>query len=108
MSTSSNDFAMQGQDFADNAADKLQGGIRHARQTATQLGETAADQAQTFIGRGIDTARATAQQVRDSATQASESLVSYTKENPLKAILLAAASGAILVTLIKALSRSRD
>jgi ElaB/YqjD/DUF883 family membrane-anchored ribosome-binding protein len=86
MSTTSSDLAKQGQEFADRAA----------------------DQAQTFIGRGIDNARATAQQVRNSATQASESLVSYTRENPLKAILIAAASGAILATLLKALSRSRD
>jgi ElaB/YqjD/DUF883 family membrane-anchored ribosome-binding protein len=108
MSTTSDDLAKQGQDFADKAADQVNGGIRKARQTATKLGEAAADQAQTLLGRGIDSARATAQQVRDSATQASESLVTYTKENPVKAILIAAASGALLVTLIKALSRSRD
>jgi len=108
MSTTSDDLAKQGQDFADKAADKVNGDIRNARQTATKLGMAAADQAQTLLGRGLDSARATAQQVRDSATQASESLVTYTKENPVKAILIAAASGALLVTLIKALSRSRD
>jgi ElaB/YqjD/DUF883 family membrane-anchored ribosome-binding protein len=108
MSTTSNDLAKQGQELADNTADKVNGGIRDARQTAAKLGEAAADQAQTLLGRGIDSARATAQQVRDSATQASESLVTYTKENPVKAILIAAASGALLVTLFKALSRFRD
>jgi ElaB/YqjD/DUF883 family membrane-anchored ribosome-binding protein len=108
MSTTSNDLAKQAQDLADKTADKVNGDIRSVRRTATKLGEAVADQAQTILGRGIDSARATAQQVRDSATQASESLVTYTKENPVKAILIAAATGALLVTLFKALSRSGD
>jgi ElaB/YqjD/DUF883 family membrane-anchored ribosome-binding protein len=108
MNTTSNDLAKQGQDFIDKTADKVNGDIRNARQTANKLGETAAEQAQTIVGRGIDSAKAAAQQVRDSATQASESVVTYTKENPVKAILIAAATGALLVTLFKALSRSRE
>ena len=108
MSTTSNDLAKQGQDFVDKAADRVHNGISSARQTATQIGEKAADRTQTILGRGIDSAKATAQQVRDSATQASESLVTSAKANPVKAILIAAASGALLATLIKALSSSRD
>ena len=46
------------------------------------------------MGQGIDSAKAAAQRVRDGAAQASDSLVTYTKENPVKAILIAAASGA--------------
>jgi hypothetical protein len=60
------------------------------------------------MGQGIDSAKAAAQRVRDGAAQASDSLVTYTKENPAKAILIAAASGALLLTLFNALSRSRD
>ncbi len=108
MSTNSNDLAKQGQDFVDKAADRVHSGISSARPTATKIGETAADQAQTMLGRGIDTVKTAAQQVHDSATQASESLVTYTKENPVKAILIAAASGALVLTLFNALSRSRD
>jgi ElaB/YqjD/DUF883 family membrane-anchored ribosome-binding protein len=126
VNTTSNDFAKQGQDFADKTADKVQSGIRDARQTATKVGDKlssdieaarsqagpsirkAAEQAQSFIGQGIDSAKAATQRVRDGAAQASESLVTYTKENPVKAILIAAASGALLLTLVKALSRSRD
>jgi hypothetical protein len=108
MSTISNDLAKQGQVFAEKTADTVNGGIRNARQTATKIRETAADQAQTLLGRGIDSAKAIAQQVRDGAMQASESLVTYAKENPVKAFLIAAASGAFLLTLFNALSRSRD
>lgn len=126
MNTTSNDLAKQGQDFADKAADKVQSGVREARQTANKVGnkfssdleagrsqaspsiKKVAEQAQSIVGQGIDSARAAAQRVRDGAAQASDSLVTYTKENPVKAILVAAASGALLLTLFNALSRSRD
>ena len=39
MNTTSNDFAKQGQDFADKAADKAQSGICEARQTANKVGD---------------------------------------------------------------------
>ena len=108
MSTSVNDLAKQAHEFVDKADDKAHRGIDKVRQKASTVGDTAADQVQTIVGRGIDGAKAAVQQVRDSATQASESLVTYTKENPVKAILIAAASGALLLTLFNALSRSRD
>jgi ElaB/YqjD/DUF883 family membrane-anchored ribosome-binding protein len=47
-------------------------------------------------------------QVRDSASQTADSLVNFTKENPLKTIVIAAASGALLLALYKALARARD
>jgi ElaB/YqjD/DUF883 family membrane-anchored ribosome-binding protein len=126
MNTTGNDLAKHGQDLADKAAGKVQSGIESARQAGaaasdkvsgvvetarSQAGPSikkASDQAQALVGQGIDTAKAAAQQVRDSAAQASESIVSYTKENPVKAILIAAASGALLVTLLNALYRPRD
>jgi ElaB/YqjD/DUF883 family membrane-anchored ribosome-binding protein len=126
MNTTGNDLAKQGQNFADKAADKVQTGIQSARQTGaevsdklssavetarTQAGpsiEKAADQAQTLYRQGVDSAKAAAQSVRDSAAQTSESIVTFTKENPVKAILIAAASGALLITLFNALYRPRD
>jgi ElaB/YqjD/DUF883 family membrane-anchored ribosome-binding protein len=126
MNTTGNDIAKQGQDLADRAADKVQSGIDNARQTGhavsdkfssavetarSQAGPTikkTADQAQTLLGQGMDSAKAAAQQVRDSAAQASESIVNFTRENPVKAILIAAASGALVATLLNAISRSRD
>jgi ElaB/YqjD/DUF883 family membrane-anchored ribosome-binding protein len=126
METTGNDLAKQGQDFADKAAEKVQNGIQSARQTGAAVGdkfssavETArsqagpsikkvADQAQSLVGQGMDSAKAAAQQVRDTAAQTSESIVTFTKENPVKAILMAAASGALLVTLVNAFYRSRD
>jgi len=80
VNTTSNDFAKQGQDFADKTADKVQSGIRDARQTATKVGDklsseveggrsqsgpsirNAVDQAQTIVGQGMDSAKGAAQQ----------------------------------------------
>ena len=80
MNTTSNDFAKQGRDFADKTADKVQSGIRDARQTASKVGDkrssevegapsqsgpsirNAVDQARTIIGQGMDSAKGAAQQ----------------------------------------------
>ena len=46
--------------------------------------------------------------VSDAASQASDTIIGYAKENPVKALLIAAASGALVVSLIKMLTPSRD
>jgi ElaB/YqjD/DUF883 family membrane-anchored ribosome-binding protein len=70
--------------------------------------EKIADQARTVAKQGMETVSAATQQVRDTAAQLSDSVVSYTKKNPVKALLISAAAGAVLLTLIKALVPSRD
>jgi ElaB/YqjD/DUF883 family membrane-anchored ribosome-binding protein len=120
------DFAKRGQDFADKAADKVQSGLRDAEAAASVAGEKlsrkvesarsqaapsikkAADQAQGIFKQGMDIAGTAKRQVRDTAMQASDSLVAFTKENPLKTIVIAAASGALLLALFSTLARSRD
>jgi len=126
MSTTSNDFAKQSHDWAHKAADKVQGSIRDAQQTANEAGEKlsnevatarsqaapsikkVADQTQAIVRQGMQAVNGAAQQVRDTAMHASDSLVAFTKENPIKTILIAAASGALLLTLFNALARLRD
>jgi hypothetical protein len=58
------------------------------------------DQAQSSAEGASDTRR----QFRDAASRASDSVISFTKENPVKATLIAAASGAVLMTLFKAIA----
>lgn len=50
---------------------------------------------------------ALASQARDVASNASDTIVTYTKKNPAKALALAAASGALLFAAIRALSPPR-
>jgi ElaB/YqjD/DUF883 family membrane-anchored ribosome-binding protein len=126
MSTTSNDFAKHGQAWADNAADKVQDSIRDAQKTANEPGEKlskkveaarsqavtsikkVADQTRAVVRQGMEAANTATKQVRDTAMHASDSLVAFTKENPIKTILVAAASGALLLALFNVLARSRD
>jgi ElaB/YqjD/DUF883 family membrane-anchored ribosome-binding protein len=117
-----NDFSKQGQELADKAANKVQGGIQDVKHTvnlaAGQL-SSKADQLRSetkpMIRKAAQQTKAFAQSVgdatqriRDAASQASETVTEYAKENPVKAILIAAASGAVLATLVHTISRSRD
>jgi hypothetical protein len=82
MENATSSFAKSGQALADKAADKAQG--------------------------GLDTVTEIAGRARDVASNASDSIAAYTKNNPVKALAIAAASGALLYAVIKALSPSRD
>jgi ElaB/YqjD/DUF883 family membrane-anchored ribosome-binding protein len=113
----------QGKDLANKAADKIQAGSKslgeEARNQFSGKGKTLArnvehsidevtGKAQGLAKQGWDTIDTAVQQVRDTAADMSDSLTTYTKDSPGKALLMAAASGALLVALIKALTPSRD
>ncbi len=119
---STGDFSKQAQDLADKAANKIQGGIQDSQRAVNRAGDqisSKADElrgdAQPLLKKAAKQANAFAQSVgdarrkaRDAASQASESVIAYAKENPVKAILIATASGAVLATLFHAIFRSRD
>jgi ElaB/YqjD/DUF883 family membrane-anchored ribosome-binding protein len=67
-----------------------------------------ADQTRAVVRRGTEAANTATKRVRDTSMHASDSLVAFTKENPIKTILVAAASAALLLALFNALARSRD
>jgi len=109
----------QGPAVADTAIDKAQSGIREAGATlankvdeirgdATPGFRQAAARAQAMGKRGLDAVTDAAGRARDSVSSASQSIIDYTKENPVKALAIAAASGALLVTIVKAIKASRD
>ncbi len=117
-----NDFSKQGQELADKATNKVQGGIQDAKRTvnraADQLSRKADElgsESKPWIKKAAQQTNAFAQSVGDAtqrmratASQASESVTEYTKGNPLKALLIAAASGVVLATLFNIVVRSRD
>jgi ElaB/YqjD/DUF883 family membrane-anchored ribosome-binding protein len=117
-----NDFSKQGQELADKASNKIQGGIQDAKRTvnraADQLSRKADElgsESKPWIKKAAQQTNAFAQSVgdatqriRDTANQASESVTEYTKKNPVKAIMIAAASGVVLATLVRMITRSRD
>jgi ElaB/YqjD/DUF883 family membrane-anchored ribosome-binding protein len=125
-STLTGSFAKTTQALADKAADKAQSSIRVVQDTAKDAGNVLSSRledvrseagtavrrgsrrAQSMGKQGLDVITDMASQARDVASNASESIVAYTKKNPVKALALAAASGALLYAAIKARSSSRD
>jgi ElaB/YqjD/DUF883 family membrane-anchored ribosome-binding protein len=119
-------FAKTGQALADKAADKAQGSLRVAQNTAKDAGELLSSKledirsdagtavsrgsrrAQSIGKQGLDAITDAASQARDVASNASDSIMAYTKKNPIKALAIAAAAGAVLYAAIKSLSPSRD
>jgi ElaB/YqjD/DUF883 family membrane-anchored ribosome-binding protein len=82
----------------DGMADSLRG--LHD-QTAPLL-----DRASEVAKRGVNAARDTSNQLMDKAHHASDTTVSYIKDEPVKAMLIAAATGAALMALMSAMSRN--
>ena len=96
------------QSVANQAFDRLSDKLESARDTAVPLINRLSSQAETVARRGVEAVRDTGVQVREKALKASDSTVSYIKDEPVKAMLIAAATGAALMALIGLLSRSRS
>ena len=126
VSSTTKPLAQQGQDIADKAASNAQSAIRSTQKAADgaldnlsskvdDLHDQAApllsrvsSQAEAAARRGIEAVRDTSQQLRDRALRASDTAVGYVKDEPIKAMLIAAATGALLMGIVALMSRSRD
>ncbi len=113
-----NSLAMQAADSADRAIrstqrvahqalDGVAGSARDMRAAAAPLLDRAADQASTLAHRGLDAVLEGSHQLRDKARHAGDSTIGYIRDEPLKSVLIAAATGAALMALIALMSRSR-
>ncbi|HEY4082443.1 MAG TPA: hypothetical protein VGM81_17265 [Burkholderiaceae bacterium] len=80
-------------------------------ETASNVLNTTLDGVKPMLDRAVDQAAAMAQRgadaVREQARNASDSTVTYIRAEPVKAVLIAAATGAALVTMISFFTRSR-
>ena len=90
------------QEVHNNLADSAHQAINGAKPVV----ERWAKDAESLARRGIASASETSRHLRERAAQASDSTVNYIKDEPIKAMLIAAAAGAALVTLIGLFSRS--
>lgn len=68
----------------------------------------ATQQVSSMAHRGMDSVRETSHQLRVKADRASENTVNFIRQEPVKSVLIAAATGAVLVALASLISRSRD
>lgn len=99
--------AHQGISATHHALDGLAGGVQSLRDQASPRLDGATAQAGAMFKHGMDTLREGSQQLRARAQQAGESTTHYIQQEPVKAVLIAAAAGAALMALIALLTRSR-
>lgn len=95
------------QRVANEALDSLSGSVQHARREAGPMLDRTSDQIGALAQRGVNAVRDTSQQLHDKALRASDSAIGYVKHEPVKAMLIAAATGAALMALISLMARSR-
>lgn len=96
------------QRVTNDALNSLAGTVQDLRHQASPLLQRASDQASALAQRGVDAVLDGSQKVRDQARHASDSTQDYIKAEPIKAVLIAAATGAALMALVGLMSRSRD
>jgi len=89
------------------AMDGLADTVRHLHDDAAPVLNRAAARATEMAQHSLDAVRDGSQQLRASAQRASDNTVNYIKDEPVKAMLIAAATGAALMALVGML-RSRD
>lgn len=90
------------------ALDGLATVAQDLRDQAAPLLARATEQAAALAQRGVDSVHETSLRLRERAHQASDRTLDYIRAEPVKATLIAAATGAALMALVMLLSRSRE
>jgi len=93
---------------ANGALDSLAGTVEGLRQEAAPMLNRVSEQATALAQRGVDAVRDSTHQLRERAVQASDTTAAYIRHDPVKSMLIAAATGAALMALVGLMSRSRD
>lgn len=91
-----------------DALDSVAHGASDLRDTVPTAITRAAADAEALTRRGIERARQASEAVRLKAERLSDNTVTYIKDEPIKAVLLAAGAGAMVALVIGWFSRSRD
>lgn len=89
-------------------ADQVDTGIGHLRQTVPPALSRVAAQAEDLARRGIDRAREAGDVVQRQAARAGDQTVGYIRDEPVKAVMIAAAVGALGVLLARWFTRGRN
>ncbi len=93
---------------ANTAFDGLSETVQDVKNQAVPLVNRLSGQAEQLAQRSMDAVRQGSQRLRDTAATASDTTVGYIKDEPVKAVLIAAATGAVLMALVSLMSRSRE
>ena len=87
----------------DDLADKAHDAVNKSKPALQRW----AQDAESVARRSMDAAGDASRRLRDRAARTSDSTVDYIKDEPVKAMLIAAAAGAALITLVGWVQRSR-
>lgn len=96
------------QTAANSAVDSAAHSLQDLRQQTTPMVERASDQVSAMAHRGMDSVRDTSHQLRRKVEHASDNTIGYIRHEPVKSVLIAAATGAALMALVSLLTRPRD
>lgn len=100
--------ARTAQGFAADTRDSINRAANGVRADVAPLVRQATEQVSDMAHRGADAVRHTTQQLRDSADAATTRTRDYIKDEPMKSVLIAAATGAALMALVSLVSHSRS
>lgn len=93
--------------MANSALDSAENAIGQARDNAEPAIARLAGQAEALARRGVDAVKDTATQVRERAASVGDATVRYVKDEPVKSMLIAAATGAALMGLLALIQNAR-
>ena len=93
------------QNVANAALDSLSDKVESVRDQASPLINRLSAKAEAAASRGAEVVRETSAQLREKALRAQDTTVGYIKDEPVKSMLIAAATGAALMALISLASR---
>lgn len=94
------------QRVTNEALDSMSDKVQNLRDHAAPLLSRVSSQAETLARQGLEAVRDSTQQIRERAIQASDNTRGYIRDEPLKSMLIAAATGAALMALLGLLGRS--
>lgn len=93
---------------ADGAIDALQHKVDDLNESIPGALSRAAAKVDEITRRGIERARDTSSHLREEVTRAGDKTVAYIKDEPVKSVLIAAATGAAVAALVTLLAQSRN
>lgn len=95
------------QRVANGAIDSLATTAQDVQHQAAPLLHRVTQRASELAHRSVDAVRDGTQQLREKAQRASDNTLGYVRDEPVKAMLIAAAAGVTLLAVIGMLSRAR-
>jgi ElaB/YqjD/DUF883 family membrane-anchored ribosome-binding protein len=93
---------------ANDAMDSIEAGVESLREAVPNAFTRAAAQVEELTRRGMDRAKDASVGMRDQVYKASDRTVGYIKDEPVKSVLIAAATGAAVALVVGWAMRARS